>query len=51
MMSAISDLINAKMDDFRKKLEKRSKKTMPYYAIPLGYTIIGFIAEFEKIQF
>ena len=43
MMSAISDLINAKMDFFRKMAENNLKRTLPYYFIPFMYTFVGLI--------
>ena len=43
MMSSISDLINSKMEQFRRKLEIKTKKTMPYYVVPIGYTLLGSI--------
>lgn len=43
MMSVISDLINGKMDQLRKLIERNTTKMVPCYFIPIIYTIIGFI--------
>ena len=43
MMSVISDLINGKMDQLRKLIERNTTKMVPCYFIPIIYTIVGFI--------
>ena len=43
MMSAISDLINSKMDFIRKWAEKRTNRSLPYYFIPFTYTFVGLL--------